>query len=127
MPLITKKAEDIKLSVWIIHTGRPGYKIMLPELDPETKRVMEAKVNGKLESDPFAKTLARKNVAVESIEYDPEREKSMLWAQADEYGDFILENGVEAALVWDKVKKDPPPKATLDPRSPELPPLPPKK
>lgn len=117
------KADQGKFKNWVIRTGCPGYRVYLPDLDPQTKKVKECVMAGKMEEldkDPLTRQFQAKAHAAESLPYTPQRAESTLWATADEHGDFIIESEVDAQKLWDLIKNDPDPKPSVDPRSPSL-------
>ena len=125
MPLKTPKDQNYKTSYWTIHTHCPNYTIMKTSLDPEAVELMEAKKKGSkaLETHHLSQHLTSKHHPLENLDYTPERAETMIWGRADSKGDFVLDDPLEAAMVWHELRRDPDPKPTLDPHSPAMPDL----
>lgn len=111
--------------LWIIHTFRPFYSINKSELDPEYARLKKVVSGGieAIEKDVEARRLKVSHLAAESLPYSEERAAKILWARADENGDFYIRDGHIAAQIMHELRHDPEPKPVLDPKSPPLPSL----
>lgn len=112
-------------NLWIIHTFRPFYSINKSELDPEYARLKKVVSGGieAIEKDVEARRLKVSNLAAESLPFSEERAAKILWARADENGDFYVRDGHVAAQIMHELRRDPEPKPVLDPKSPPLPSL----
>lgn len=119
------KTSQIKLNVWIFHGYRPGWRLLDPMKDSETKELTDLKKDFRaLQNHPSAAAFTRKQHAAESLPYDEGRYADMLSIEADEEGDFIIEDGHVAKQVWDRISKAPEPKPKADPRNPDFPKVP---
>lgn len=117
--------DKVFKELWIIHTFRPFYAINKSEQDPEYVRLKKV-VNGGIEcieKDLEARRLKVPSLAAESLPFSEERAAQILWAKADENGDFYVNDGHVAAMIMHELRRDPEPKPVLDKKSPPLPSL----
>lgn len=115
-------SQKAKYKVWVIHTGIANYRIMIPENDPDTASLVKSRQDGfeALEGNKLAKTFRAKDNAAESLPWTKKREENMLYAVANEDGDFICEDINDARAILKLTANDPEPKPYLDPNSPSL-------
>jgi len=93
---------------WIIHTGRPFYKLFDMTKDRDTALLLKAREKGEEQEHPLAKPFRVKDFPAENISYSPKRVQDCLYAEADEFGDFHTTDPMQARTIWEAIKNDPP-------------------
>ena len=96
---------SFKRDFWVIKSYRPNMKLVDIFRNPVVKALYEMRSSDEILTHPRARSMKAYLNVHGSLDHTEEEVKEMTWAQADQDGDFIVEDPVLAFAITQELEK----------------------